>query len=125
METVSGPDEEEVGIKPKVRNAVELSASEEVREQSIDHGSFRGWCPHCVKGMGVTYGHFQVKEYEEGRVPVVSIDDMYMHERQEREEEKGMPILVVKYSESKIWCGHVVLPTRERQVRNSATEDRF
>ena len=44
---------------------------------------------------------------EEG-VPMVSIDYMFMNEKQDKEEERGMPILVMKDRETKMIWAHVV-----------------
>ena len=76
-------------------------------ERNIDHGVFRAWCPHCVKGKAQDYGHVKRKEGEDRQVPLVGVDYMFMHEKQSKEEEKGMPILAVRDSELNITWTHV------------------
>ena len=48
---------------------------------------------------------------EEVRLPTVSIDYMFMQSKQERDEEKGMPILVLKYDSTNMTWARVV-PTK-------------
>ena len=90
--------EREVGeesSKPKVRSAEAVPSEREVEEHNVDHGVFRSWCPHCVKGRAESYEH-KGKKLTEKEWPTIGIDYMYMHSEQEREEEVGMPIVVMK-----------------------------
>ena len=83
--------EREVGeesARPKVRNAEAVPSESEVEEHNVDHGVFRSWCPHCVKGRAESYGH-KGKKLTEKEWPTIGIDYMYMHSEQEREEEVG------------------------------------
>ncbi len=54
----------------------------------------RSWRPHCAKGRAETCGH--KKRGDGGDVPTVRLDYMYTRSEQEKEEEKGTPIIVVK-----------------------------
>ena len=57
-------------VAPKVRKVVAEPTEQEVEEHNVDHAVFRSWCPHCVKGKGVSYGHRRVEEgSEEKQVP--------------------------------------------------------
>ena len=85
----------EESSKPKVRSAEAVPSEREVEEHNVDHGVFRSWCPHCVKSRAESYGHVK-KVQNEGDAPTIGIDYMYMHSEQEKEEEKGMPIVVAK-----------------------------
>ena len=100
-------------VKPRVRKNVEEPTQEEVDEHNIDHGVFRAWCPHCVKAQAQSYGHMKRKDKEDRQVPVVGIDYMFMHEKQSKEEERGMPILAMRDSDLKITWAHVV-PSKGR-----------
>ncbi len=60
-----------------------------------------------MKGRAESYGHKAEKDKERS-VPIVGIDCMHIHREQEREEEKGMPILVVKGGRTKMVVSEVV-----------------
>ena len=94
------------GVRPKVRRAPDDPTQDEIDEHNIDHGVFRSWCPHCVRGGAVAYGH--KKKKEQRLVPVVSIDYMYMTDRQRKEEYTGTPILIVKDETKQITWAHAV-----------------
>ena len=81
--------------KSRVRETESVPSAKEVEEHNVDHAVFRRWCPHCVKGRAETHGHRAVKK-SEVEVPKVSVDYMYMSSEQDKEEEKGMPVLVMK-----------------------------
>jgi hypothetical protein len=99
--------EAEEGVRPKVRKSPEMPSQEEIDEHNIGHGTFRAWCPHCVRGRGVSHGR-KKGDGSEREIPAVAIDNMYMREKQEKEEENGMPTLVVRDSETKMTWAHVV-----------------
>ncbi len=48
------------------------------------------------------------KVQNEGDVPTIGIDYTYMHSEQEKEEEKGMPIVVAKDNKTKMIMARVV-----------------
>ena len=56
--------------------------------------------PPCVEGRAESYGH--VERVHEGVVPTIGIDYMYTHSEQEKEVEKGMPIVVAKDNKTKM-----------------------
>ena len=90
----------------RAREVATRPTKREVDEHNLDHGSFRAWCAHCVKGRAEAYAHR--KDAEEKGVPVISLDYMYMRGEQERNEEKGMPILVIKDGRTKFITAKVV-----------------
>ena len=96
------------GTRPMMRRAPDDPTQEEIDEHNVDHGVFRSWCPHCVKGRAAAYGHRKGKNKSKRLVPVVSIDYMFMTDRQNKEEESGSPILVIKDEEQKLGWAHVV-----------------
>ena len=100
-------EEGEEGVKVKYRRTDEEPTAREVEEHNLDHATFRSWCPHCVKGKAVSYGHRAVEDREIG-VPRVSIDYMFMHDKQVPGEEKGAPILVIKDSKTKVTWARAV-----------------
>ena len=70
---------------------------------------FRAWCVHCNKGKAKGHPHRKSKEEDKGStVPVVGMDYMFMSEKQEEGEERGMPILVIKDSKTKVVRARVV-----------------
>ena len=63
----------------------------EVDNHMTTHLPYRSWCPHCVRGKSKGRPHHRAAR--EGKsVPTVAIDYMFMHESQNENEEKGMPI---------------------------------
>ena len=102
--------EREVGeeaVRARARTTEVAPSQREVEEHNLDHGVFRSWCPHCVKERAESYGH--VKEVQnEGDVPTKGIDYMYMHSEREKEEEKGVPIIVAKDNKTKMIMARVV-----------------
>ncbi len=60
----------------------------------MDHAVFRSWCPDCVKGRAEACG--RKKGADGGDVPTVSLYFMHARSEQEKDAEKGMPIVVVK-----------------------------
>ncbi len=73
--------EREIGeqaVRARARKTGAVPSQKEVEEHNLDHGVFRSWCPHCVKGRAESYGHAK-KAQNEGDVPTIGIDYMYMH----------------------------------------------
>ena len=102
--------EREIGeeaVRARARKTETVPSQKEVEEHNLDHGVFRSWCPHCVKGRAESYGHVR-KVQGEGDVPTIGLDYMYMHSDQEKEGEKGMPIVVAKDSKTKMIMARVV-----------------
>ena len=71
-----------------------------------------------MKGRAESYGHVK-KAQDEGAVPTVGADYMYMHSEQEKEEEKGTPIIVAKDNKTKMIMAKVV---PSKGVENYAAE---
>ena len=70
-------------------------SKEEVDEHMLTHLPFRSWCPHCIRGKSKGRPHKKAGE-EQKEVPTIALDYTFMHESQNKHEEKGMPILVIK-----------------------------
>jgi len=107
-EIEGGDQEGEDGHAARYRKLGPEPTQEEIDEHNMDHGTFRSWCPHCVKGAAMAYPHRKSQDKSREEVPVVSIDYMFMNEKQNAEEEKGMPILVMKDRKTKMIWAHVV-----------------
>ena len=101
-------EEGEEGTKPKYRRLEPEPTQEEVEEHNIDHAVFRNWCPHCVKGRAVAFPHTKVIGKEKEDISTISIDYMFMTEKQDKEEEKGNPIIVMKDRSTKMTWAHVL-----------------
>ena len=72
--------EREIGeeaVRARARKTEAVPSQREAEEHNLDHGVFRSWCPHCVKGRAESYGHVK-KVQNEGDVPTISIDYMYI-----------------------------------------------
>ena len=81
---------------------------------------FRSWCPHCVKGRAEAYGHKGEKETKR-EAPAIGIDHMHMISEQEKDEEKGMPILLMKDERTKMIMARVVPSKRLDQYDVEST----
>ena len=67
---------------------------EEVDRHMLTHLPYRSWCPHCVRGK--SRGKHHSGSTGSKQIPTIAVDYMYMHESQDANEEKGMPILVAR-----------------------------
>ena len=43
-------------MRARARKTGAVPSQKEVEEHNLDHGMFRSWCPHCVKGRAESYG---------------------------------------------------------------------
>ena len=87
--------EPEEARKAKGTRAPTKPSQEEVNEHMLTHLPFRSWCPHCVRGKSKGKPHKRTEE-EPRELPTIALDYTFMHESQNKHEEKGMPILVIK-----------------------------
>ena len=60
-----------------------------------------------MKGRAESYGH-KKKSGEESKTPVIGVDYTHTHSEQDKEEERGMPIVVIKDSRSRMVFARVV-----------------
>ena len=98
----------EEGARAKVVRVGYSPTQKEVYEHMVSHLPFRAWCRHCVKGKAKGLPHRIIKYKDEELVPLVSIDYMFMGEEQTEQEEKGMPILVMKDRRTKVIRARVI-----------------
>ena len=86
------------GLKPKVVKAGYNPTQKEIDEHMPLHLPYRTWCARCVKGKrhGLPHKTKSMQDKDDEQVQVVSIDYMFIGDNQKKNEEKGMPILVVK-----------------------------
>jgi hypothetical protein len=92
--------------KARVRSVPVRPTQKEVEEHEIDHAVFRDCCPHCVKGKAVSHPHYRGQE-KDSEIPVIALDYMFLQDNSGKEdkkedEERGMPIVVIKDSRSKM-----------------------
>ena len=76
-----------------------LPSQAEIDEHNITHLPFRRWCPFCLRGRGISSGHFSRKEADESQVPVIAVDYCFLGEA---------PVLFVKDQRTKSVCAHPV-----------------
>ena len=57
-----------------------LPSQAEIDEHNITHLPFRRWCPFCLRGRGISSGHFSRKEADESQVPVIAVDYCFLGE---------------------------------------------
>ena len=60
----------EEAVRARARKTEAVPSQREVDEHNLDHGVFRSWCPHCVKGRAESYGHVK-KVQNEGDAPTI------------------------------------------------------
>ena len=93
--------EDAEGRRPKMMHDPKKPKPEEVEEHMATHLPYRSWCPHCVRARGIDSPH-RAREKNEGCVPTIHADYMFMKGPLSKEEEgeldnKGVtPILVMK-----------------------------
>ena len=49
-----------------------------VKDHTVAHIPYRSWCPHCVSGRGRLDQHRRIKEHEDDKATVVSMDYMFL-----------------------------------------------
>ena len=72
---------------------------EELRCHYITHLPYRSWCPHCIRGRGLSMPHFRSDDGADG-MPTIGIDYCFMGDR-EHEAPGTLPILVGRDMRSK------------------------
>ncbi len=97
-ETFRGTSEEGVGARARKVEAV--PSKKVVEGHNLDHVVFRNWCPHCGKGRAEACGH--QKERRRRRRCTDGEFGLHVHSDQEKEEEKGTPIIVAKDNKTKM-----------------------
>ncbi len=60
-----------------------------------------------MKGRAKSYGHVR-KGKNDGTAPTIGVDYVYTHSEQEKEEEKCMPIIVIKDGKTEMIMAKVV-----------------
>ena len=63
-------------VRARARKTETVPSQKEAEEYNLDHGVFRSWCPHCVKGRAESYGHVR-KVQGEGDAPTIGLDYKY------------------------------------------------
>ena len=96
------------GERAKVVREGYSPTQKEIDEHVVSHLPFRAWCRHCVKGKAKGLPHRIKKDKVEEQIPLVSIDYMFMHDKQKEGEERGMPILALKDRKTKMVRARVV-----------------
>eukprot|EP00435_Cladocopium_sp_Y103_P040755 s116_g11.t1 len=84
-----------------------LPSQSEIDEHNVTHVPFRAWCPFCIRGRGLSSGHFSRRsEAEEQQVPTISVDYMFLGDESTRD--TGLPVLVVRDRRTKAVWAHPV-----------------
>ena len=98
-------DEEEAHSAGVQRTPV-LPSQNEIDEHNLTHLPFRDWCPFCIRGRGLSSGHFARKTPEESQVPTISIDYCFLGDETTRDTD--LPVLVVRDRRTKSVWAHPV-----------------
>jgi hypothetical protein len=97
----------EEAVRARARPVEKVPSEKEVEERNLDHGIFQSWCPHCKRGRGKEYGRVR-KVIGGSDAPIVGVGYMYMLSEQEKEEDVGMPVVVVQASKTTMIMAKVV-----------------
>ena len=73
---------------PKLTRAPLAPSQQEIKDHIVNHLPFRSWCKHCVRGKSKAIPH-KVNESRISDVLAVSIDYMFMSQKQSENEEMG------------------------------------
>ncbi len=84
----------------RARKVGAVPSKKEVEEHNLDHAVFRSWCPHCAKARVEACGH-KMRGEDAGDAPTASLDYTHTNRGHEKEEEKGMPMVVVRDNKTK------------------------
>ncbi len=98
-----------------------VPSDKEVEERNLGHAAFRSWRPHRVKRRAESYGRVK-KAQDEGEVPKVVVDYTRTRSEQEKEEEKGTPIVVAKDNKTKTIMARIA-PSNEAESYGVETVD--
>ena len=82
---------------------------EDTDEHNLDHAQIRSWCPHCIKGRATSSPHL-ARESKGRELPVINIDYAFMNDDRDKkdDQDKRMPIIVIKDDETNIKLARVV-----------------
>ena len=98
-------DQDPAGRVLKPLPSPNMPTAAELEEHNLTHCPSRTWCPHCMRGRGVSRAHRKLMAASERRVPQVVIDYAFMGQEGD---ESTMPILVVKDCRTRrIFCHSV------------------
>ncbi len=119
----AGTEEQEDGVgenetRAGGRKTEAAPSMKEIEVCNLHHSVFRKWCPRCVRGRAESLGCNMEKDKERG-VPIVGLGYACVHSEQEKEDEKGMPIAVLKDSRAKMIMAKVV---QSRQLLTTTWE---
>ena len=110
MEVIEKGNEEVETEEMEARVITKRRLPEEPTQSEIDdhhlsgHTPFRQWCSACVMGSANSNPHHKHKD-EDQSIPVVSMDYGYM---ESKNQEKGMPMLVMKDRKTKAIYANIV-----------------
>ncbi len=75
-------------------------SAKEVVQRNLDQAALRSWCLHGAKGRAEEYGRLK-KAQGERDAPGIGVDYAYLRAQQEKEEEKGRPMVAMKGSRAR------------------------
>ncbi len=82
-------------MRAKARRTEAAPSEREGEEHNFDHAVFGSWRPGCTRRSAESYGHVK-KVQNDGEAPTVRVDYVHTHSEQEKDNEKGVPIVVAK-----------------------------
>ena len=96
-------------MRAQFRTITKEPTQEDIDEHNLDHAQFRSWCPHCIKGRAKSYPHLTKKNKDRDN-PIINIDYAFMNDDRDKkdDQDKGMPIIVMKDDETTLNIARVV-----------------
>ncbi len=93
----------EESLRAKVRRKPGGRRRGKIEDHMVHHVVCRSWCPHCVKGRGVSHGHRARPASGKTVSPELHMDYTFMNEQGE-----GVPILMTRGRDSGMMFASVV-----------------
>ena len=83
-----------------------LPSQSEIDEHNLTHLPFRNWCPFCIRGRGLSSGHFARRTVDEQQIPTISVDYCFMGDSATRSAD--LPVIVARDRRTKSVWAHPV-----------------
>ena len=105
---------------PKIVCRPDKPTKEEWDAHQATHWPFRSWCPHCVAGRAIASPHTRRapadREFQEDRVPTISLDHCFLGEYSgEKEERKAEFAWLIAYDSNSE--AFFALPTGTKEAK--------
>ena len=87
-------DDSEEAVAAKAKKSISQPTKDDIESHEIAHVPFRSWCKFCIMDKGIASAH-KSGESQSSEVPIVGVDYAFTGSRQQKNEEKGSPVMVI------------------------------